>query len=426
MSTPAALETEWVWTSPDASPGVVDLVRSVGSWSAAPSSWCGGRSGWQLLGEAEGIGRALKFKGLGLAPTVDRPAQPPSTGAYDRWPGQEPDPHFGVGGDGEFCVIPGSPSPLGGLTIEGAHREIACASALAAAGVAAVTPVAVGAYPSLRFRVGAEETSLGVSVTGSPVASLARVGVVLPGFPGVAGVDVDAELERLGRLLRVDGGSDSGWRSAEARVALLGAAYRRFGETISAFSASGWYRYSGHPGNFVIDDDGRAVVVDLDSCRPAEGIGPEQAALEEVRDGMSALYNLACSFFLPSVIGAIPDEAILADPPFTSFLDGWDPMSAGTNAAVGRAIAEYVVRSRVQLRTFGEFLASPSPAGRMLYRHVRHDRDLTFSWLLRIAYQRRLARPDSRAMPWTLGELDDRLLRFAGRDRYERMQELGH
>lgn len=404
--------------------GVIDLCSRLCAWAEAPAAWCGGRAAWQPLDAVSAAGAggaALKLKGLGVAPGADAPARLPEDAPYDRWPGQAPDGHFAIAADLEFGLLGGDPAPLGGLTLEGALREFACAAALATRRVTAVRPVAVYEFAGRVLHHGPVARPLGVSITASPLDVPTRCSVALPGL----GEDDSGQLE-LRRLARALGLRPANTTSAPARMDLLAAAYRGLGRTLRGFAEAGWYRYSGHPDNVAIDDAGEAVLVDLDSCRQVDPARCDLAALEAVRDGMSALYNLACSFFRPAVRGAVRDEELVAHEPFSAFLDGWDPQSAGTNAPAGRAIARYVVDSRVQLRRFEDFLAEPTAAGEQLYRYVRHDRDrdLTFSWLYRMAFARRLARPHGQRLPFGLDGLDDRLLRFAGRPRFERLADL--
>jgi hypothetical protein len=204
----------------------------------------------------------------------------------------------------------------------------------------------------------------------------------------------------------------------------LAEVYRRLGTTLRAFSAAGWFRYSSHPANVVVGPTGQVILVDLDSCRKADPSRPDLWSLEAVRDGMSALYNLACSFFRPGTLDALTDDELAAREPFSAFLDGWDPDSAGANHGAGRAIAAYVIESRIRLREFSPFLRSAEPVAARLYRHVRHDRDLTFAWLYRMAFERRVRRPHPAPVPFGLEALDERLLRFAGRARFERLGKL--
>jgi hypothetical protein len=96
---------------------------------------------------------------------------------------------------------------------------------------------------------------------------------------------------------------------------MVGAIYCRFGETLRRFAGAGWYRYSGHLGNLVVDDHGNVVLVDVDSSRPMDPATPDRSALEAVRDGMSALYNLACSFFRPGVLRDVADDELLLHEP---------------------------------------------------------------------------------------------------------------
>jgi hypothetical protein len=360
--------------------------------------------------------RGLKLKGLGIAPHSSHEARIPSTEPYDRWDGQGPDPHFGIAPDLEFCLREGDPAPEGGMSLGAALREFQCSSELVAAGVAAVEPVAVLRYSDLRFLENDAYTPLGISVTGSPNAEDIRCSALLDD-PGVS----DAKLESIVRSIGLNPIDPT---DLEGRLGLLGESYARFGGSLRGFAAAGWYRYSGHPANVALRPDGEALLVDLDSCRAASAVGGDRAALEEVRDGMSALYNLACSFFRYPVRESVSDEVLIEAEPFSAFLDGWDPASAGSNALIGGAIARYVVSSRMRLRHFRKFLDAKEPESVHLYRFVRHDRDLTFSWFYRIAFERRLARPHAYEMPFGLPDLDDRLLRFGGRPRFELLQGL--
>ena len=396
-------------------PELLALCERLCRWEMAPTSWCGGRAGWHEMPAslASEIGaEAIKLKGLGQAPSDEGVAALPADEPYDRWPGQAADPHFGIGADLEFVLLPGTAAPLGGISLEAALQELRCAQDLSQRGVPAVTAVAVFSYPGRVFTRGAQRVPLGVVVTASPVRSRLRCSAMLP-QPGAL---AQAERARVAAVL--------GMEPESPALALTAAAYRSFGAALRGFSAAGWFRYSGHPDNFVLDQDGRAVLVDLDSCRQMSSVSTGAAALESVRDAMSALYNLMCSFFRPALLDAISDDELIACEPFSAFLDGWDPASAGANAVAGRAIARYAVASREQLRHFGAFLWSGSAAGEHLYRYVRHDRDLTFIWLYRLAYTRRCERPAALPMPFGLAELDERLLRFAGRPRFEKMHDL--
>lgn len=392
---------------------LLEEASSVCRWIRPPATWAGDRCGWDRtppdVAGRTGI-RALKFKGLGQAPRAGAPARLPSDEVFDRWPGQPPDPHFGIGADTEFRLLLGDPAPIGGLRLVGAHREYACARDLVASAVPSVHPILVAQYDGQLFDDGAGASPLGVAVTGSPVEHIHRASICIPA-PGDTTIETH-ERSRVATALAVDVDP----LESKSPLLLLAAVYRAFGASLAGFSAAGWYRYSGHPGNLVVDDDGRVLLVDLDSSRPADPNRPDLMQLEAARDGMSALYNLACTFFLPHTLDSILDDDLLENEPFSAFLDGWVGSPSAEHEAIGRAIALYVVESRTQLRHFGAFLRSPTEAGSHLYRHVRHDRDLTFIWLYRIAF--RLGRPTSGL---SMAELDDRLLRFAGRERFERM-----
>lgn len=421
----ADLETELLRTNPASwAEPLLPIALSLCRWEAAPTGWCGGRAGWHRLSDdladATGVA-ALKLKGLGQAPTPGAPAQPPSDELYDRWPGADPDPHFGIDEEGEFCLKDGDAAPVGGLFRAGAEREFDCAAAMAEHDVPSVAPVAVVAYRQRAHTRSDCAPELAVSVTASTVASTHRCAALLTPPERASR---DAELSAAIADIAVRVGYAENLHSAAARLHLLAACYHAFGATLRGFAAAGWYRYSGHPDNFVIGDAGEAILVDLDSCRPATGRSPHLAAMEEIRDGMSALYNLACSFFRPHVMDWLTDQDLIDNEPFSALLDGWDPGSAGANARAGQVLARYVIAARNRLRRFEPFLRSPLPAADHLYRYVRHDRDLTFSLLYRELWLRRWARPHLRALPFGPDELDQRLLRFAGRYRYDQLRVL--
>lgn len=395
------------------------LIDSVAAWRRPPSRWSGGRAGWIDLAD-EALGRGIKLKGLGTPHDPEGRPGPPVDEHYDRWSGEPPDPHLGFEATGELCLLEGDPAPIGGLVLVGARREQACARSLTDAGVPCVRPAAAIRFDDLAFTHRGERHPLGLSATVCPVEHDHRTSVTVPFHHRSTEPEGAAERARLRRALDLSEARDD----AEAQLDLLAATYRAFGSTLRGFSAAGWYRYSGHPDNVAIDDDGRAVLVDLDSCRPTRDSPAGIAALEEVRDGMSALYNLSCAFYSSASVRDLDDAALVSHEPFSAFLDGWDPDSLGTNVEPGRALAAYVVAARRRLRRFARFLSSPSPEGEHLYRYVRHDRDLTFSWVFRQLYRRRLERPHAHPMPFGMPALDERLLRFAGRARFAELTRL--
>lgn len=403
-------------------PELTRLVVDVSAWSVEPTVWSGGRAGWVVVPDelANDRLRGLKFKGLGSWEADDRRASPPSTQPYDRWPGQAPDPHFGIDDECEFILLDGDAAPVGGLAIPGVLREQRCAAELSAARVPCVRPVAAVRYDDRSFRDGGQLVPLGVSVTGSPLSDDHRLS-------SVAFAPPECDVAELGRLERALGipASSSRDETAERRMRVLGCAYAAFASSLRGFAAAGWYRYSGHPGNISVDADGTALLVDLDSCRPMADRPAAVAGLEEVRDGMSALYNLACTFFQPGPMESFADDLLLAREPFSQFIASWDPDGPLDAAREdGARIARYVVESRTRLRFFESFLSSPTAPGSHLYRYVRHDRDLTFSWLFRLLYRRRLDRPSRHELPLSLAELDARLRRFAGLERFRALRRL--
>lgn len=405
-------------------PELLGLIERTCRWELLPSSWPGGRSALIALPSSlngdTGLG-AVKLKGLGLCPSGDAPARPPQEETYDRWPGQDPDPHFAIGPDCQFGLADGDPAPVGGLTMDGVERELACAAGLCEHGVRSVVPLASFAYPTLRYSTPDGQMKwIGVAATGSRLTADARCSAIVPGWDERA---PDAsELRRVARALGVPEAGRGG--GVASRLHLLGEAYRSFGISLRSFSAAGWYRYSGHPANFQIDEAGNAILVDLDSCRQMSDISPEVAGLEAVRDGMSGLYNLACTFFLPGVLSQVDDETLRRIEPFSAFLDGWDPGSKGKNRPAAEAIVDYIVPSRSRLREFYRAVAPNTPTAERLYRYVRHDRDLTYTWFFRHLCRRRFLRPVRPSLTITTAALDSGLYGFAGGPRFARTLEL--
>lgn len=221
------------------------------------------------------------------------------------------------------------------------------------------------------------------------------------------------------------GDVDADW--AGARLDLVGAAYEAFGRSLTAFAAAGCYRYLGHPDNFVLTEDGRARLVDLDSSRPIEELPADVGSLQVVRDAMSGLYNLAVAFVRPDAVRDIPDDLLVAANPFGRFLRGRYP-DVQSCRGEGRGVAELIVEARRRLRPFNDQIISDRDRGGALQRHLQHDQDLLFCTCFRICHRlhaRSEAAQRAYPSPFTDDALEDRLLRFAGRSRFERAVRVG-
>ena len=79
---------------------------------------------------------------------------------------------------------------------------------------------------------------------------------------------------------------------------------------------------------------------------------------------------------------------------------------------------------RSRLRHSARFPRAGYPPADHPYRFVRHDRDLTFSWIYSRFHALRLALSNGHPVPVSAATLDERLLRFAGRPRLEQIQQL--
>lgn len=334
----------------------------------------------------------VKFNGLGVPPHGGEPARLPGRAPYDRSPGLEPDPHFGIDDAGEFVLRLGTDAPLGGITLRAAIREFEAARQLQDAGVPSVGGVAVFRTSTV---FGEAQEPLGISVTGRMSSDDRRASALVPGWGADGDLGVGESLKQLGE------------------------AYRAFGQLLHRFHDAGWCRYSAHPDNLGIEPDGTIVLVDLDTVEPMIAYPPERAELERVRDGMSGLYNLACGFFLPGVMSLVDDAMLRRHEPFSAYLEGWAPGVPGIEE-LGAAVVTYVIEAREELRRFADVLAEPA-RGERLYRAIRHDRDLTYAWMFRSLYR---LRQHHAPLPVSLRVLDERLTRFAGRGRMERLRRL--
>ena len=394
-----------------------EVIEPVLTWERPPDEWSGGRAGWvtSTVSVATWDVRALKFKGLGISPAIQGAAALPQEAPYDRWPGQDPDYHFGFDQNLRFARIIGQPAPLGGMTVPSALKEFAVASRLVSNGVPSVLPMCVAKYSNLSFMAQGVRHPLGVSVTASPVPEVWRASALLDNDSGRHALSTYARRMRMPL-------PDATQPQLAHQLQVLGSVYQRFGATLRQFSAAGLGRYSGHPDNIVIDERGQAVLVDLDSCLFVDHLNSATRFLHAVRDGMSGLFNLACAFFKQNTL-SLGDDVIEAQQPFGAFLDGWAPASRGENGPFGQALARYVTASRCPLRTFSDFLYGGHPESRRLYRYVRHDSDVTYAWLFRVTYLRLADEPESRP-PWSTMELDARLLDYLGRPRMATVLEL--
>ena len=181
---------------------------------------------------------SLKIKGVGLR-DYSGVVSTPSTTPYYR-----ANMHLGFDSTGNSVLVASDPSPLGGMTLPRAQAEFECAQKLFESGCPAEIPIALAAYPDLEFFNPANRISskLGAVVCGLPVKVPTRLNDLLSQAKDKSLVTV----------------SGSSW-IGQKHYKLLRCIYFNLGVTLRKFHMSGFYRYSGHPGNFVFDEEEKKV-----------------------------------------------------------------------------------------------------------------------------------------------------------------------
>ena len=213
--------------------------------------------------------RSLKIKGVGLQDYSGTVSLPSTTPYY------RANMHIGFDNAGKSTLVASDPSPLGGMTLPRAQAEFDCAKELFESGCPAELPVALATYPDLEFfdPVNLVSSKLGAVVCGLPVEAPTRLNDLLS--QSRESTDSDSE------------------STDQEHYELLRRIYLNLGTTLRRFHMSGFYRYSGHPGNFIFDSKKKEVLlVDLDSSQRTEKLLMPALQLYLVRDIASAIYHL--------------------------------------------------------------------------------------------------------------------------------------
>ncbi|NEZ65134.1 hypothetical protein D0962_20540 [Leptolyngbyaceae cyanobacterium CCMR0082] len=225
-----------------------------------------------VLGSQTRVIRSLKIKGIGLRDYAGI-ISPPSVTPYYR-----ANMHLGFDAKGQPISVASEPSPLGGMTLTRAQTEFECSKTLYDSACPAELPVAIAFYPDLEFSApGTITSNLGAVICGLPARGPARLDELLVNKKGHREFLVQS-LEDMG---------------LESHYELLCYIYTKIGETLNKFHKSGFYRYSGHPGNFIFDSElQEAILVDLDSSQLLEKVLANTKKAYIARDIVSAIYHL--------------------------------------------------------------------------------------------------------------------------------------
>lgn len=299
-------------------------------WELAPTYATGGRTAWLVLDRAAsspswGPGglRGAKLKGVGLG----RPGEPPQLPRDEPHSATTEPIRLGIDDTGGFCHTRSAPAPLGGILHRRAAQEFERATALLAAGVAAVEPLVVVEYPDLGFA----GEPLGAVVALVPDPTHDRLDAVLDGEPTPGA-----------RRLRARFGvaDDAPPAVVAAVVARIAAAA---GGALGGFAAAGLYRYSASWTNFghALAAD-RTYLADLDSSRPLAELAPAVAAMHVLRDLASALHKVIDELYYPPLLRRLELGALLAADPFAAMIAAYLAVDPATARAAARPVWDYV------------------------------------------------------------------------------------
>ena len=314
-------------------------LLDIASWNGAvPTFARRGRGAWETLKERVALNAdptlgfyAAKLKGVGLWNPTAPGESAYSNRLHDR-DGDEPVPpltdlleylvtypHFGISDNGEYKFAYSSPSPVGGIVHNRAHREYWAAERLTKNRVPSVAPLAVIQYDaSLQF----QGQPMGAVITLSPGRAPYRISEVLFGAGLTRGLDpkFDAHYDDIRVSLGIEGDP------AEERVRLevICALARQAGKLLHDFSLAEMYRYSGDWGNFVYSVENKQLfLIDLDSVQDINDLAEPVRAMQAWRDIASAVYRMAAKIGYPTALDKYTLNNLLDADPIAALLSGY-------------------------------------------------------------------------------------------------------
>jgi hypothetical protein len=311
-------------TSHILSPYDEDRLNRTVSWETPPEFSRCGRTSWLRLrdmlkielpdGEPIMI-RSLKIKGVGLLDHRGRSYPPDPSTIYRRL-----HRHLGFLPDGRFKAVATSDCPQGGMILERAVNEFESCEVLFKSAVLSPCPLRVYAYDTL---------GLLANAYGSKPARFPTMGTVVTGYESADDLRLSS-LMFSAQLNPDEAESISGWyarlgvdsSSLAARCLAIERLCSRIGKSIRQFHRCGFYRFSGHFGNYTYSTErDQVLLVDLDSSRRLEECNDTLVDLQRMRDLSSGLYGIVIAFLSRKNMGIDIPETLARC--FKALLEGY-------------------------------------------------------------------------------------------------------
>jgi len=317
----------------------IKRLFDIASWNGCvPTFTRRGRGAWETLEPDVGLKanpavrfHAAKLKGVGLW-NPSRPGDSAFSNKLHDGDGEEPVPpltdlleylvtypHFGIGKDGEYRYAYSSPSPIGGIVHERAHREFWVAERLIAHGVPSIAPFAVVEYDkTLNF----QGQPMGAVITLSPGLSPYRISEILFGAGLVR--DTDPKFDKHYDVIREQLGVDGDPDDEHVRLEVICLLAKQAGKLLHDFSMAELYRYSGDWGNFVYSEESRGLfLIDLDSCQDINNLPDAVKPMQVWRDIVSATYRMVGKLGYPTALDKYTLKNVIDYDPITALLSGY-------------------------------------------------------------------------------------------------------
>ena len=316
-------------------------LLDISSWNGVvPTFTRRGRGAWEQLNETVRLKAnpdvtfcAAKLKGVGLWNPIlpgdaeysnklhDDMSQDPVPPLTDLLEYLVTYPHFGISNEAEYKYAYSSPSPIGGIVHERAHREFWSSQRLVEHGVPTIAPLAVIQYDeSLRF----QDQPMGAVITLSPGSASYRISEILFGAALARGTDptFDAHYDGIRASLGIEGDPDD----ERVRLQVVQRLARDAGKLLHDFSLCGMYRYSGDWGNFVYSvETDQLFLIDLDSVQDMGNLPPEAKAMQAWRDLVSAIYRMTAKLGYPTALDQYTLDNLLEFDPIAAKISGYFP-----------------------------------------------------------------------------------------------------
>lgn len=390
MHQPLGYEITHQFDGLDISEAETRRLLDIASWNGVvPHFNRRGRGAWELLTAPVALKddptrrfHAAKLKGVGLWNPV-LPGDAEFSNKLHDDAGQEPVPpltdlleylvtypHFGISNEGEYKYAYSSPSPIGGIVHERAHREFWSAERLIRAGVPSIAPLFVIRYgDDLTF----QGQPMGAVLTLSPGAAAYRISEVLFGAAMQRGADpkFDVHYDEMRAALDIDGDPDD----ERVRLQVICALARQAGKLLHDFSLAELYRYSGDWGNFVYSVESRQLfLIDLDSVQDLNHLPEAVRPMQVWRDLASAIYRMLAKIGYPTALDRYTLDNLLEFDPVAAKIAGYFPEIDETEIrAVSRRMWSYFIPHLFLLKKHRQAIRTEWDGDRRKSYKMDHD-----------------------------------------------------